>query len=211
MERKITGLKVQKRNPNRVNVYLDGEYAFALARLVAAWLSVGQSLSEKKIESLRAEDILEKGFQQAIRLLSYRPRSEAEIARRLTAKGFDQATIESILVRLKSSDLAGDAQFAQTWVDNRITFRPRSQRMLRYELRQKGVEEKHINNALTSVTDDSELAYRAGINYGNRLVNLDEEHFRKRLGAYLARRGFAYGTIAPVIRQIWEELRQESD
>ena len=48
--KKITGIQAQKRSPNRVNIYLDGEYAFGLAQIVAAWLRVGQELDEKKIE-----------------------------------------------------------------------------------------------------------------------------------------------------------------
>jgi regulatory protein len=51
--RKITAIKVQKRNSNRVNIYLDGEYAFGLARSVAAWLSIDQNLNEKKIDELQ--------------------------------------------------------------------------------------------------------------------------------------------------------------
>ena len=77
--RKITAIVVQKRSPNRVNIYLDGEFAFGLARIVAAWLRTGQELSEEKIEQLQAEESRERAFQQALLFLSYRSRSEAEI------------------------------------------------------------------------------------------------------------------------------------
>ena len=50
--KKITALTAQKRNPNRVNIYIDGEYAFSLARIVAAWLRVGQELDEEKLKKL---------------------------------------------------------------------------------------------------------------------------------------------------------------
>ena len=77
--KKITALQVQKRNPNRVNVHLDGEYAFGLARIVAAWLKVGQTLEEEKISELQADDARERAMQQAMLFLSYRARSEKEI------------------------------------------------------------------------------------------------------------------------------------
>src|SRR5262245_14647340 len=80
---KVTAIEIQKRSPNRVNVYLDGEFAFGLARIVAAWLKVGQDLDEKKIEQLQAEDARERALQQAILFLSYRVRSESEIRRNL--------------------------------------------------------------------------------------------------------------------------------
>jgi len=203
---KITALKIQKRNPNRVNVYLDGEFAFGLSRTAAAWLQVNQELSADKVAELQMQDAKEAAFQQALRLLSYRPRSEAEIRKKLAEKGFDQTVIHTVVDHLKTSNYLGDKDFAQEWVKNRSTFRPRGRRMLRYELQQKGVAEEHIQSALASIEDEPELGYRAAIRYAARLADLDRETFRKRLSAYLARRGFSYGTVAPLVTRIWDEL-----
>lgn len=204
---KITALKVQTRNPNRVNVYLDGEFSFGLARIVAAWLKIGMVLSEDKIAALKAQDASEAAYQRALRFLSYRPRSEMEIKKKLIEKGTDDKVVETVVVRLKDAQLIGDDQFARTWVENRSTFRPRSHRMLHYELRQKGVEEEIIQQALSEAENEPELAYQAGKSYARRLTGMDWELFRKRLGGYLSRRGFPYGMIATVTRQIWNECQ----
>lgn len=206
MAQKITDLKKQQRNPNRISVYLDGEYAFGLSQTVAAWLQVGQMISAEKVASLQAEETRVAAFQQALRLLSYRPRSEAEIEKKLNDKGFDARVSAYVIQRLTEEGYLGDITFAKTWVENRSTFRPRSRRLLKYELRQKGVSEEHIESALESVKDEPDLAYQAGIRYAARLADLDRETFRKRLGAFLGRRGFSYGTIAPVVSQIWDEM-----
>jgi len=206
---KITALRVQKRNPDRVNVYLDGEFAFGLARIVAAWLKVGAELSDAKIAALQAQDASEVAYQQALNFISYRPRSESEVRKKLIEKGAHQDVVEAVVSRLIKAQILGDDQFAKTWVDNRSTFRPRSHSMLRYELRQKGVEESFIQQALTEAGDESGLAYQAGTQYSRRLAGFDWELFRKRLSAYLGRRGFSYGTIAPVVRKIWEESHSE--
>mgnify|MGYP000952684904 FL=1 len=71
MDRTITALTAQKKNPQRINVFLDGEFAFGLQRIVAAWLIVGQTLSEEKINQLRSDDQSEIAYQKAINLLSY--------------------------------------------------------------------------------------------------------------------------------------------
>ncbi len=71
MVRKITALTHQKRNHRRVNVFLDGEFAFGLANIVAAWLKVGIDLSEEKITELLAADEREVLYQRALHLLSY--------------------------------------------------------------------------------------------------------------------------------------------
>src|SRR5258705_6654462 len=95
--KKITAIEVQKRSPNRVNIYLDGEFAFGLARIVAAWLKTGQELSEEKIEQLQAEDARERALQQAMLFLSYRDRSESEIRQNLRKHEIPEQVIEQTL------------------------------------------------------------------------------------------------------------------
>jgi len=89
MAGKITSLRFQKRTPNRVNVYLDGGFAFGLPAIEAARLRVGQQLSAADIQRLRALDAFQKAYDRAVRFLSPRPRSEAEVRRRLAEAGID--------------------------------------------------------------------------------------------------------------------------
>ena len=83
MGRTITALEIQKRHKDRVNVYLDGEFAFGLPVIEAARLHSGQELSEEEIKALQAVDSLARAFDQAVRLLARRPYSTAEIRRNL--------------------------------------------------------------------------------------------------------------------------------
>jgi regulatory protein len=205
MDQEITALKAQKKNPNRISVYLDGEYAFGLSRIVAAWLRIGQRLGEAEINRLKQQDSQEVAYQKSLRFLGYRPRSEAEIQRKLSEQGYEEAVVNAAIQRLKENGFLGDEQFARDWVENRTTFRPRSKRMLALELRQKGVEEEAIQQALAETGDEDNLAYQTATKYAHRLAGVDWETFRKRLGAYLLRRGFSYGTIAPILRQVWDE------
>ena len=88
MDKVISAIKVQKRNPQRVSIDLDGEYAFGLSRLTAAWLKIGDVLSEERIAALQQEDALEIAYQRALRLINHRPRSEKEIRQKLAEKDF---------------------------------------------------------------------------------------------------------------------------
>ena len=202
MERRITAIKAQKHNPDRISIDLDGEFAFGLSRIVAAWLKVGDTLSEKQITDLTRADTSEKALQSALKLLDYRPRTEKEIRQRLNIKGFDEQEIESVMVRLHAANLVQDQQFARMWIDNRCEFHPRSKRMIRFELRNKGVSEQIIDQALTDGMDEEELASRAAEKYARKLDPSDRLGFRKKLSAYLARRGFSYGTVAPVVNRM---------
>jgi len=206
--KKITALVVQKRNPNRVNVHLDGEFAFGLARIVAVWLRVGQELDEEKLKRLQVEDARERAVQQALLFLSYRARSESEIRQNLRKHEMPEEVIEETLARLRQDGLANDGQFAQAWVENRSAFRPRSRRLLAMELRQKGLNDEAVSSALEDV-DDEPLAYEAAKKRAPRLKDLEWADFRKKLSEFLARRGFSYSVIAPVVTRIWNELQKD--
>jgi regulatory protein len=205
MDRKITALKAQKKNPNRVNVFLDGEFAFGVSRIVAAWLKTGQILTEEKVLSLQQDDAREVAFQNALIVISYRPRSVHEVQKKLREKGFDDTVIDLVVERLKASGLVEDKEFAQAWIENRTVFRPRSQRLMALELRQKGVPDEVVQKALVDSVDDETLAHQAAIQYARKLKNLEWLEFRKKLSAFLARRGFSFEIIGPLVRRVWQE------
>lgn len=206
--RKITAIEVQKKSPNRVNIHLDGEFAFGLDRIVAAWLKVGQELSEEKIEQLLARDARERAYQQAMFFLSYRARSESEIRRNLRKHEIPETVIDETIERLRQDGLANDKEFASAWVENRNTFRPRSRRMMALELRQKGLDEEAIRSATENV-DDEASAYEAAQRRAVRFKGLEWNEFRKKLSEFLARRGFSYSVIAPVVARVWNEAHRD--
>ena len=111
MSKRITAIEPQKNNPQRVNVYLDGEFAFGLTSLVAAWLKVGQELAEEKIASLKGEDAGEVTYQKALHFLSYRPRSMVEVRQNLTKRGISEPLIEETMNRLQRAGLVNDEAF----------------------------------------------------------------------------------------------------
>lgn len=208
--KKITAIQVQRNNPNRVNVYLDGEFAFGLARIVAAWLQVGQMLDEGKIAELQAEDSRERAMQQALLFLSYRARSENEIRKNLSKHEIPDAVIEETLERLRREGFADDKKFASAWVENRSTFRPRGRRALALELRQKGIDDHTIESALEGI-DDEALAYEAGQKKARKLKVQEWAEFRKKMSEFLARRGFSYSVIAPIVKRLWNEAHAEGE
>jgi regulatory protein len=202
---KITALKIQARNKSRVNVYVDGKYGFAVARIVAARLKVGQVLDEAAIAGLRDVDDVEKAYERALKFLAPRPRSVVEVRRRLETAKVTAPTIEEVVGRLQRAGLLDDQAFANFWVENRGTFRPRSRRALRMEMKQKGLPEEAVKQALAD-TDDAGAAAALAAQRAPRLASLEYQDFRRKLGEFLARRGFNYDTIQPVVEQAWKDL-----
>ena len=204
----ITALNNQKHNAERLNVYLDGEFAFGLDWAVAGSLSVGQILSPNEVEALQQQDDIEKAKKSALHLIGRRPRSVVEIDRNLRKKAFDDRVIEQVIDRLTAVDLLNDAAFAGYWVEQRDTFRPRSKLALRQELQQKGLSRVVIDTALKEVDEES-AARRVAEKQATRWGHLSEEEFRVKLGRFLQRRGFPYDVIRTTTNDIWQVVSEE--
>lgn len=205
---KITALQAQKRNKDRVNVYLDGTFAFGLEAIAAVGLAVDQELSDADIAALQDQDTAERAKKVALGLISRRPRSVAEIRRHLYKKQYDDLVINQVIDRLEAVNLLDDTAFAAYWVEQREAFKPRSRMALRQELQQKGVERAVIDVALEEV-DESSAAVRAAEQRARRWRQLPEDEFRAKLGGYLQRLGFPYDIISETIHTSWRALHGE--
>ena len=208
MERTITAIEAQKHNRSRVNISLDGAYAFALDQLTAAWLKPGVRLNEQQIAQLLAKDEQQSAYSRALHFLSFRARSHQEVRTYLERKGYTAEVIEAVLAQLEEDSFLDDARFSREWVENRTTFRPRSQSMLGWELKHKGVSPEAIETALAEADlDDAHLAFEAAQRALGRYADLPWEDFARKLGAYLQRRGFSAQVTWATIRQLWNTMQ----
>jgi regulatory protein len=201
MGSQITSIKTQRRNRKRVNVYLDGEYGFSLGLEVAASLKRGDSLSAEEIEELQLRDSEEMAYSRSLKYLAYRPRSTAEVRRYLRKKAVSEQVSERVAGRLREVGLLDDRAFAEYWVENRETFRPRSRRLLRQELRQKGIDEELVSEVLTGV-DEENSAHRAAVRQAPKYARLDDEGFRQKMSSFLRRRGFNYEVAREAVSRL---------
>lgn len=204
----ITALEVQKRNKERVNVYLDGEYHFSINLMDAAKLRKGQTLSDADIARLQSDDDVVKAVESAVRFLAYRPRSVAEVRRNLAEKSIEESVIAAAVEQLSALSYLDDRAFARFWVDNRTMFKPLGLTALRYELRQKGVDETIIADVLDDL-DIEAAVYQAAQTQVRRLRGTDTRTFRTKMASFLQRRGFNYAAINDVLTRLIDELHPE--
>ncbi|MGL4651367.1 MAG: regulatory protein RecX [Caldilineaceae bacterium] len=197
----ITRMAVQKQNRERVSIFLDGEYAFSIEIMAATLLRRGQQLSDAEIAQLQGHDTRTRAYLAAVRLLGVRPRSRVEIERALQGKEHDADAVGWAVERLQREQLLDDAGFARFWSENRSQFRPRSSRAIRYELRQKGVANDDMAEALEAV-DDDEAAWAAVQSRLGQFQSLPVEEARQKLYGFLGRRGFSFETS----RRVWKRM-----
>ncbi len=143
----------------------------------------------------------------AYRYLSYRPRSEAEIRQWLHLRGFGNEVAEKAIAKLREQNLSDDFTFAQFWTDNRLSFRPKSKRLIKKELRDKKVAAEIIEQ-VTKDIDDEEIAYKLGSSRMPALAHLDYPDFYRRLSSYLTYRGFGYEVVKRTAALLWQEKEE---
>ncbi len=112
--------------------------------------------------------------------------------------------IVELLERLKSSGLIDDFVFAQSWVENRTEFRPRSRRAISYELMRRGIQSELIEQSVAQL-DEDELAFQAARRQARKITYLDRKEFRQKMLRHLSQRGFNYEVSSTAIRRVWEE------
>lgn len=210
----ITRIAPTQRDPERVSIFLDGQHAFTLPAIEVAQrgLRAGMELDAAAVELLHALAEGERAVQSALTFLTYRQRSEREVRDRLRQKGYTPAAIEHALARVYGWGYLDDKGFAETWVRNRAEHSPRGRRALEAELRQKGIA-RDVADAVLEATDldESAAAREVALKRLPSLRTLDSETRKRRLGQYLARRGYGWDVVGPLLRELISDDDADDD
>lgn len=208
MAGEITKIVHQTKNPERVSIYIDGEFAFGLpaTEIIKRGLKTGQRLTEDDSRVLTAVDEGARATDAAVQFIAYRPRSEREVRDRLRKRGYSDEATEMAIAKVRDWNYLDDKAFAEFWVNNRIQHRPRGNRMLASELRSKGVDRDVVGEVLEeSEIDEYAGALELARKRAPRLATLDSRTQQQRLSAYLARRGYGWDVIRPVMKEVLGE------
>lgn len=215
----VTSIKRQKKNRQRFNIYIDGQFAAGIDEKTLTELNLqeGQEVGQATLDRLPFYSKKSRLYEMSLNFLEYRPRSQQEIRHYLERKirqkkiVFDspqirKQAIEGILDDLERLNLIDDFAFGQWWIDQRQSARkPKGKWALRSELKAKGLDPKTINSLLEqNISRDKEKQLASQCltrRFGNRPKNIGPD-LRNKAYRYLARRGFDYD----LIREIIEEL-----
>ncbi|HYH11000.1 MAG TPA: regulatory protein RecX [Thermomicrobiales bacterium] len=208
----VTRVSPQQATAERMNIYLDGRYAFSLSvqALTAHPVSVGDQLGPADIERLRNADEPDRATASALNLLTHRGRSERELRQRLRQKGYTAAAIDETIRRVVDWGYLNDEQFAAAWVEQRSSGKPRSRRALAHELREKGVDRQIVETTIEEADiDEVADARRLAADKWRKERGEDPAKRRQRTAAFLARRGYGWDVAKQVIDELASD--EESD
>lgn len=140
----------------------------------------------------------QKLLDKVYRFLSLRPRSEKEISNYLKKRKVSGDVVEKIFKILREQNLIDDSAFTAWWIEQRTTFRPKGKIALKVELKQKGIDGKIIEEALSQV-DELKLAKKAVQKKLKLYANLSPQDFRQKISTFLSYRGFSWSTIKKIL------------
>jgi regulatory protein len=204
----ITQITEHPRKPGRYVIDVDGkQFAVVTAEaLSAAKASIGVVVDDKLAAHLNEANELTAAYDRALNLLAFRARSARELQRRLAQKGVTPERAERVIAKLREVGLIDDADFARQLARSKVSAGA-SRRRLHQELFKRGVSREVADEAVNEVleeenVDEVAVAERVARKRLPSLAGSDAPTRRRRLYAYLARRGHDSETIREVMDRV---------
>jgi regulatory protein len=209
MKDKITKIEVQKKNENRVNVWLNNEYAFSCSKeLVYTFkLATEKIIEMDTLNDIIIEDNYIKCKNSALKIIERTYKSERELSDKLIEKGYDEKTIISVVEFLKKYSFIDDLTFTKMYIKDKI--KAQGKNKIKFALIKKGISEEFIKQQLDEIDD---------IIQGNTAMTLAERKYKtlqknekdskklyKKLADFLMRKGFQWEEIKSVLNKILKE------
>jgi regulatory protein len=204
---RITALEPDPRRPDAVRVEIDGVRFGAVPREVvsAERLAIGRELDSGLQERLGAAADVEAAYRTVLRALEVRSYARGDLARRLQRKGHPRGAVDAAIARAAELGLLNDAAFAQSYVETRSA-RGRGPTRLIRDLLSMGVERSVIDRALAAEwpagRDRSAVPLALAKKRAAQLGALPRQTKRRRVVAYLARRGFSGRDISEMVDKV---------
>ncbi|HPG92497.1 MAG TPA: RecX family transcriptional regulator [Clostridia bacterium] len=198
---KITKIEIQKRNKDKVNLFLDDEFRCGLTAesIVRARLKVGDEISENQLNEIFLTSESEIAFNKACDYISRSMKTVKQIRDWLTNKGFEQSVVSNVVNKLKEYRYVDDNMYAELYINSNVS--TKGKRRLTVELTQKGINKELAEQTVETLSDEK-LSENAN--------TLAEKYMRNKepttqnlvkLQRYLLSRGYDYETVNAIIRK----------
>lgn len=196
---KISGIEKQKKEKQRYNIFIDGEFYAGLYEdtIFKFGLRVGDEISEKNIVEIKNYDEYNYAKTCAYRSLAYRQRSKKELITKLKQKKISAQTIINVIELLEEQKYINDEDFAENFVKEKIKNKPSGKRTLIYKLQEKGIS-KEISEEATAKNYSPEDEYTAAAKLLSKFIKKgrfkNEYDKKSKCFRHLISKGFNFDT-----------------
>lgn len=209
----ITKVEVQKRNKNRVNIYIDEEFAFSCSTEIVYQnkLNSGEKVDETALRLIVDEDNYLKCKETALRIIEKNYKSEKEIKDKLISKGYSESTINRAINFLKEYNFLDDSKYVDMYIKERI--KNDGIKKIRFALSRKGIQEEIIKKKIEDIDRESFESSAFELCKKKYEILLKSENDKrkliKKLSEYLARRGYSWEEIRSVVIKVTNDSIDE--
>jgi len=195
---KISAIKQQVKNPERVSIFVDGKYAFSLSldELVAEKVKNGQELDQAELRRLKKLSDDGKLRTRALAWLLNRPHSERELRDYLRRKKAEEELTERLVGDLTKKGYVDDQKYAR-WLVELRSRAGKSNRAIRSELFSKGVSREVIDEVLKASNNEEQRLKKL---VAKKRQSLRYKNDDLKLAKYLTSQGFSYGLVREVLK-----------
>ncbi len=204
----VTAITQQKRDESKYNIFIDGEYAFALPMqdILYFKLKEGQEAAEDTVNFIRQNLIYIKAQDTALHFLGYKMRTVKEIRRKLEEKEFAEDIIEQVLAFLEKYGYADDREYCRRYIREQLRLKPKSGYALGIELKQRGVSSAIVEEILAETEFDEAADAVRWLEKKSRGQWPPDLKKKKQLYDFLLRKGYSYDIIQEAFRQMQETM-----
>ena len=196
----ITDLKPQVKNAKRVSVYLDGNYycGLDLITVMQSRLKVGDEITKERLIEIQRESEMQACMDVALRFLSKSVKTEKDIIKKLVSKGFLEEIALETVKKLKSYGYVNDQDYSNRYAE---TYKNRKgKKLIKLELKQKGVDERVIDETLNAIESEFDTALKIAEKY---CKNKEKDiKLKQKCYNYLLSKGFSYEDSANATKKV---------
>lgn len=202
----ITKIEVGKRNKERVNIYIDEEYAFSISAelIYKENIKVKDKIDVDSLKKLADEDNYIKCKNTALKTIERTYKSEKELAQKLALKGYDDHIINRTISFMKEYNLLNDNNYATMYVKDKS--RNIGKKKIKYSLLQKGIDEEIIESELEKINNDEvkAIVYEMALKKYKVFSKRENDNYKltQKLYRFLMGKGYDYDLIKDVVKSI---------
>ena len=195
----ITAITAQVKDKTRCNIYIDGRFCCGLTMetVVKNRLKVGKIVSAEELSAMQLESEKNTAFDKALTFLSATRKTEKEIRSHLSKKGYLPAVIDYAVEKLREYGFINDEEYAEAYTES--ASKKKGGRLIRMELKNKGLSEEAIENALSELDEGQELETAKGILEKYMRGKTADKATLQKAYRHLMSKGFDYDTAKAAI------------
>jgi regulatory protein len=199
----ITGIK---KNKDTVIVDIEGKYSLVISEDEYFRLNLYEKdeITKEEFDHINHQISYRNAKFTAIRFVSLKLRSEKEIYNRLKDEGFDEGTIFKVIEELTAMGYINDLLYAEKFIHDRCKLKPKSLKMLRFELKSKGVSDSIIGEVLDKIDIDESAVAEVLVRKKFGKYDFNDEKIIKKVYYFLRHRGYSSEVIESVLRNFQE-------